>query len=317
MNAVHLFELMIAMLFAVIALHYVAHRLHLPPAVALIVGGAALAFVPGLPHVSLDPALVLVIFLPPLLMDGAWFIPLRHLRRHIIGILSLAIGAVLFTTLVVAIVTHALLPSLPWAACAALGAIVSPPDAISARAVLQRVQLPQRLSILLEGESLLNDATGLVLFRFAVAAAVTGTFNTLQALGNFALLALGGAVVGAAVAAVWVLVVRRLRDEYLVIATSVLQCWLAYILAEQLHVSGVIATVVTGLICGWYQHAVFSAAIRLRGTSFWNVLIFLLEASVFMLIGSSLRGVIDRVGGFGVVLEDMTWPILGVLLAMT
>jgi CPA1 family monovalent cation:H+ antiporter len=213
MNAVHLFELLIAMLFAVIALHYVAHRLRLPPAVALILGGAALAFIPGLPRFSLDPALVLVIFLPPLLMDGAWFIPLRHLRRHIFGILSLAIGAVVFTTVVVAVVTHALLPSLPWAACAALGAIVSPPDAIAARAVLQRVRLPQRLSILLEGESLLNDATGLVLFRFAVAAAVTGTFSAVDALGSFALLALGGVAVGAVVGGAWVAVIKRLRDE--------------------------------------------------------------------------------------------------------
>jgi monovalent cation/hydrogen antiporter len=317
MNAVHLFELLIAMLFAVIALHFVAHRLHLPPAVALIAGGAALAFIPGLPQISLDPALVLVVFLPPLLMDGAWFIPLRHLRRHIIGILSLAVGAVVFTTVVVAVVTHTLLPSLPWAACAALGAIVSPPDAIAARAVLQRVHLPQRLSILLEGESLLNDAAGLVLFRFAVAAAVTGTFSTVDALGSFALLALGGAAIGSAVGAAWVLVVRRLRDEYLIIAASVLLCWAAYILAELLHVSGVIATVVTGLICGWYQHVVFSAAIRLRGTSFWGVLIFLLEASVFMLIGSSLRDVIARAGGFAVVVDRMVGPILWIVLALT
>jgi len=317
MHAVHLFELMIAMLFAVIVLHYFAHRLRLPPAVALILGGAALAFVPGLPNIALDPELVLVIFLPPLLMDGAWFIPLRHLRRHLIGILSLAIGAVVFTTLVVAVVAHALLPSLPWAACAALGAIVSPPDAIAARAVLQRVHLPPRLSILLEGESLLNDATGLVLFRFAVAAAVTGTFSAADALGSFALLALGGAAVGAAVGRIWVLVVTRLGDEYLVIASSVLLGWAAYILAEMLHVSGVIATVVAGLICGWYQHAVFSAAIRLRGTSFWTVLIFLLEASVFMLIGSSLRDVMHRVGGFTVVVEHMIGPILWILLGLT
>src|SRR5690349_24824575 len=114
MDAVHLFELVIAMLFAIIALHWSANRLRLPPAVALIAGGAALAFIPGLLDISLDPELVLVIFLPPLLMDGAWFIPLRHLRRHLIGILSLAIGAVVFTTAVVAAVTHALLPSLPW-----------------------------------------------------------------------------------------------------------------------------------------------------------------------------------------------------------
>jgi CPA1 family monovalent cation:H+ antiporter len=317
MDAVHLFELLIAMLFAVIALHYIANRLHLPPAVALIAGGATLAFIPGLPEISLDPPLVLVIFLPPLLMDGAWFIPLRHLHRHLIGILSLAIGAVVFTTVIVAVVTHALLPSLPWATCAALGAIVSPPDAVAARAVLQRVRLPQRLSILLEGESLLNDATGLVLFRFAVAAAVTGTFSTIDALGSFALLALGGAVVGAAAAAVWLFAVKRLGDEYLVIATSVLQCWGAYIVAERLHVSGVIATVVAGLICGWYQHTVFSAAIRLRGTSFWTVMIFLLEASVFMLIGSSLREVIHRAGGIGMVMSQMTVPILWILLALT
>jgi len=317
MEGVHSFELVIAMLFAVIALHYLARRLGLPPAVALLGGGALLAFLPGLPVISLDPALVLVIFLPPLLLDGAWFIPLRPLKRHLIGILSLAIGAVVFTTVVVAVVVHALIPSLPWAACAALGAIVSPPDAVSARAVLQRVHLPQRLSILLEGESLLNDATGLVLFRFAVAAALTGTFSAGDAFGSFLLLALGGAVVGAVVGLLWLLAVRRLQDEYLTIAASVLVAWAAYLLAETLHVSGVIATVVAGLICGWYQHVVLSAAIRMRGTSFWTVLVFLLEASVFMLIGSSLRGVVERVGGVRVVFEEMAAPVGLILLALT
>ncbi|MBK6674984.1 MAG: Na+/H+ antiporter [Proteobacteria bacterium] len=316
MDAVHVFELVIAMLFAVIALHYLAHRLNLPPAVALIVGGAGMAFIPGLPRVSLDPELVLVIFLPPLLMDGAWFIPLRRLRRHLVGTLALAIGAVVFTTLVVAVATHLLLPSLPWAACAALGAIVSPPDAVSARAVLQRVSLPTRLSVLLEGESLLNDATGLVLFRFAIAAAVTGTFSTVDAVGSFALLTVGGAAVGAACAGAWMFVVKRLEDEYLIIASSVLMGWAAYILSEQVHVSGVIGTVVCGLICGWHQHTVFSATVRLRGTSFWGVLVFLLEASVFMLIGSSLREVVTRVGGFEVVFDQMAAPILWIVLAM-
>ena len=316
-GGVHLFELVIAMLFAIVALHYLALQLRLPPAVALITGGVLLAFVPGLPPISLDPALVLVIFLPPLLMDGAWFMALRQLRRHLAGILSLAIGAVVFTTAVVAITVHWLVPSLPWSACAALGAIVSPPDAVSARAVLQRVRLPHRLSVLLEGESLLNDATGLVLFRFAVAAAATGTFSAAGALGSFLALALGGALVGAAVALLWVFVARRLRDDYLVIASSVLLCWLAYIVAERLHVSGVISTVVAGLIGGWYQHSVFTAAVRLRGTSFWTVMIFLLEASVFVLIGSSLREVIHRVGGLGIVIEQMAAPIGWILLSLT
>ncbi|KRB80831.1 sodium:proton antiporter [Sphingomonas sp. Root710] len=315
MDSMQMFELVIAMLLAIILLHYAANRLRLPPAVALLAGGALFAFVPGLPVISLDPELVLVIFLPPLLMDGAWFIALRHLRRHMIGIVALSVGAVLFTTVVVAAIAHMLLPSLPWAACAALGAIVAPPDAVSARAVLQHVRLPRRLAILLEGESLFNDATGLVLFRFAIAAGVTGAFSAADALGSFVLLALGGVLVGAAIGALWVLTVKRLDDKYLMIASSLVTPWAAYMLAEQFHVSGVIATVCAGLICGWYQHVVWSATVRMNGESFWAVMIFLMEAFVFLLIGSSLRGVIDRVG-LPVVLEEMAVPVLGILAAI-
>lgn len=317
MHPMQLFELVIATLLAIIALHFAARRLGLPPSVALITGGALLAFLPGLPVISLDPGLVLVVFLPPLLMDAAWFIPLAGLHRHKIGVASLAIGAVIFTTIVVAVVAHMLLPTLPWAACAALGAIVSPPDAISARAVLQSVRLPRRLSILLEGESLLNDASGLVLFRFAIAAAVTGTFSAGEAVGSFLFLAIGGALVGAVIGAAWVLLVRRLGDEYLMIAASILTPWASYLLAETCHVSGVIATVTAGLICGWNQHTVFNAAVRMRGTAFWTVMIFLMEAMVFMLIGSSLRGVVERVGGFGIIIQQMGGPVLLILLALT
>ncbi|WP_298396827.1 Na+/H+ antiporter [Sphingobium sp.] len=317
MHPMQMFELVIAMLLAIILLHYAAQKMGLPPAVALLAGGALFAFLPGLPVIALDPELVLVIFLPPLLMDGAWFIALRHLHRHMLGIVGLAIGAVIFTTVIVAVVTHWLAPSLPWAACAALGAIVSPPDAVSARAVLQRVHLPRRLSILLEGESLFNDASGLVLFRFAIAAGVTGAFSMVDALESFALLAIGGAVVGALVGAAWVLLAPKLNDKYLMIASSLLAPWASYLLAESGHLSGVIATVTTGLICGWYQHIVFSAEVRMNGTAFWAVMIFLMEAFVFLLIGSSLRGVIDRVGGFDVVLHEMAGPVLAILAALT
>lgn len=317
MHSVEVFELVIAMLLAIIVLHYAAHRLSLPPAVALLAGGTALAFLPGVPVVSLDPELVLVVFLPPLLMDGAWFTAISPFRRHLIGILSLAVGAVIFTTLVVAVTAHWLMPWLPWAACAALGAIVSPPDAVSARAVLQRVRLPRRVLTLLEGESLLNDATGLVLFRFAVAAVLTGAFDAGDALMSFAMLAVGGVLVGAAMGAIWVLLVRRLGEDDLVIAASVLLCWAAYLAAETLHVSGVFATVMAGLVGGWYQHVVLSARMRIRGTAFWTVMIFLFEASVFILIGFSLRGVLDRVGGFERVLDQMAWPALAIILAAT
>jgi monovalent cation/hydrogen antiporter len=199
MHPVETFELVFVLLMAIIVLHWAAARVGLPPAVALLVGGGALAFVPGLPVVMLDPELVLVLFLPPLLMDGAYFTAVAAFRRHIAGILSLAVGAVVFTTLVVGVVVHWLVPTLPWAACFALGAIVSPPDAVSARAVLQRVTLPRRLTTLLEGESLLNDASGLVLFRFAVVATLTGAFDAGQAGISFVVLALGGIVVGGAV----------------------------------------------------------------------------------------------------------------------
>ncbi|KQX56413.1 Na+/H+ antiporter [Ensifer sp. Root954] len=305
------------MFVAIIALHYVAHRLGLPPSVALLSGGAMLAFMPGLPAIAVDPELVLVIFLPPLLLDGAWTIAVGRLRRHLIGIASLAIGAVFFTAAVVAVVTHFIFPSLPWAACAALGAIVSPPDAVSARAVLQRVQLPRRLQILLEGESLLNDASGLVLFRFAIAAGVTGAFSAGEAVGNFFLLAIGGALVGLAIGTAWVLLARRLGDEYLIIAATALLSWTSYLLGEFLHVSGVIATVTTGLVASWHQHTVLSAATRMRGSAFWTVIVFLMEAAVFILIGLSLRGVVERGGGFETVAATLGWPILMVLFALT
>ena len=234
MHPVELFELIVGMFLAVLALQYAALRLRLPPAAALLAGGGALAFVPGLPAVELDPELVLVVFLPPLLMDGAWFTALAPFRRHLAGIVSLAVGAVLFTAAVVAIVAKSILPDLPWAACVALGAIVSPPDAVSARAVLQRVKLPRRLATLLEGESLLNDATGLVLFRFAVAAVATGTFSVGEAIGSFAVLVGGGIAVGGAIGAAWVLLLRRLGDDHLMIAASVLVCWASYLAGETL-----------------------------------------------------------------------------------
>lgn len=316
MNSKHLFELMIAMLPVIIALHYLAQRLRLPPAVALLIGGALVAFLPELPNFSPDPEMILLIFLPPLLIDGAWGISGRYLRRHMIGIASLAVGAVVFTTLVVAMTAHYLFPSLPWAACAVLGAIVSPPDAVSARAVLERVKLPRRLTMLLEGESLLNDASGLVLFRFAIAASATGTFSTLNAVQTFVLLAIGGAAIGCAIGAAWVFIARRLHDEYLLILSTLVVPWSAYVLGEHFGFSGVIATVAAGLICGSFQHRVFSAAARMRGGSFWTVLIFLMEAVVFMLIGLSLRGVVDRVGGFSVVIDQMGIPVLIILAVL-
>jgi CPA1 family monovalent cation:H+ antiporter len=317
MHAVESFELVLGLLALIIALHWLALKLNWPPATALLVGGGALAFIPGLPAISLDPELALVLFLPPLLMDGAYYTALGRFRRHLPGILSLAVGAVVFTTLVVGVVTHWIVPELPWAACFALGAIVSPPDAVSARAVLKGVHLPRRLEALLEGESLLNDATGLILFRFAVAATLSGVFHTGEAIQSFALVAVGGAIVGVAVAAVWIFLAKRFRDPMLVMLITILLCWAAYLAGEAVHVSGVIATVAAGLVMGWYQHVILSAAIRLRATSAWQILVFVLEALVFILIGFSLRGAIERIGGVGAIPTSMIMVLVAIVLTVT
>ncbi len=316
MHPVAIFELVLILLAVVVALHWAAQRIGLPPATALLVGGGLLAFVPKLPPLALDPELTLVLFLPPLLMDGAYFTAFGRFRRHLPGILSLAIGAVVFTTLAVGIVAHWLVPGLPWTACFALGAIVSPPDAVSARAVLQGVKLPRRLSALIEGESMLNDATGLVLFRFAVAATMSGLFDGGAAVSSFLFLALGGVAAGLAVSGVWIFFVKRLHDQTLIIMANTLMCWAAYIAGETVHVSGVIATVVAGLVLGWYQHVILPARVRLRGSAFWQTMVFILEALVFILIGFSLRGVLERVGGIDAVAATMAMPILGVVLAV-
>ncbi|KVG77092.1 Na+/H+ antiporter [Burkholderia ubonensis] len=316
MSPVSAFKLVLLSFLAIVALECIAKRLRLPPAAALLVGGVAIAFIPGLPPINLDPDLVLVVFLPPLLMDGAYFSVWEEFKRNLGGILLLAIGAVAFTTLAVGLAVHWVVPSLPWAACFALGAIVSPPDAVAAKAVLERVALPRRLMVLLEGESLLNDAAGLVLFRFAVVAALTGAFSFQHALVGFAELGVGGVVVGFVIGWLVVRFLKLLDDDYLVITVAVLSGWIGYIAGEMLEVSGVIATVVVGMMLGWHQHEVFSAAVRTRATAFWQVVVFLLEALVFVLIGLSLRGVIHRLGGFEPVIGTMMPAVLAVLAAV-
>ncbi len=316
MSAVSAFKLVLISLIAIIALELLAKRLRLPPAAALLVGGAAMAFAPGLPPVNLDPDLVLILFLPPLLMDGAYFSVWDDFKRHLSGILLLAIGAVAFTTFFVGVVVHLVAPGLPWAACFALGAVVSPPDAVAAKAVLERVALPRRLMVLLEGESLLNDAAGLVLFRFAVAAALTGTFSAPHALLSFTSLALGGIAVGLVVGYIVVRLLRALDDDYLVVTLSVLAGWITYIAGDMLDVSGVIATVTCGMVLGWHQHEVFSAAVRTRGTAFWQVIVFVFEALVFVLIGLSLRSVVMRLGGADDALAVLGPAVAAVVVAV-
>ena len=296
MTAAAQFELILFLLVIVIGMELAARRLKLPPAALLILGGIVLALIPGMPDVELDPDLALVLFLPPLLLAGAYFTVWRDFRANLRIILQLAVGAVAFTTAIVGVVAHWVMPGLPWAACFALGAIVSPPDAVAAKAVLADLRLPPRMMVLLEGESLVNDATGLVLFRFAVAAGLTGTFHAGEAAASFAVLAVGGVAVGYAFGRFTMLVLARLRDPVLVTVASLLAAWASYILGEGLHVSGVLSTVACGLVMGIRQHRALGAATRTQAKAVWGAVTFVLESLVFILIGLSLRHVLQRLG---------------------
>lgn len=310
------YQFLILMLALTIVLELAARRLRLPPAAALIGGGIVLALIPGVPAIEIDPELVLTIFLPPLLMHSAYFTVWREFKRYFAGIASLALGAVAFTTLSVGILFHLLFPQLPWAVGFALGAIVAPPDAVSAAAVLERLHLPSRITTLLEGESLVNDASGLVLFRFAVAAALTGSFSISEAVIVFGWETIGGVLIGFLAGWAGLFVIRRLRESELIITATLILTALSYIAAERVHSSGVLATVTTGLLLGWHQHEAFSAATRIRTHAFWRALAFLLESLLFILIGLALRGVLERIGGLREGLNELALPIISIVVVV-
>jgi CPA1 family monovalent cation:H+ antiporter len=289
-----IFEILLGLMAASVALALLARRLHMPLAVALVLGGMALALVPGLPAVEFDPELALALFLPPILQASAYRTDWSAFRSNLRPILLLALGAVLFTALVVAATVKALLPDLPWAAAVALGAIVAPPDAVAATSVLKDFRLPKRIVTVLEGESLINDASALVLYRFAVSATMAGTVSLGQASLAFVAAAAGGTVVGYAVgrAAMWIF--ARLADTLLDILVSFLAGFAAYIAAEHLHASGVLAAVACGFVLGRKQHGAFTAQTRLESGAVWSFVEFVLTALVFILIGLQLRDIIAR-----------------------
>jgi CPA1 family monovalent cation:H+ antiporter len=210
------------------------------------------------------------------------------------------VGCVIFTTFVMGAVARWLLPELPWSAAFALGAILAPPDAVAAAAVLSRLHLPRRMVTVLEGESLVNDASALVLYRLAVGAAAAGAFSAWGAVGSFVLLGAGGVVVGWAVAWASMWLTRRLRDTLLEIALSFLAAFAAYILAEYVHLSGVMAVVTAGIAMSQGRHATLSARTRLDAVAVWNFAEFVLTSLVFILIGLQLNGILQRVGDRGV-----------------
>jgi CPA1 family monovalent cation:H+ antiporter len=289
----------LGLLVAVAALALLARKIAIPYPILLVLGGVALAFIPGMPVIRLEPDLVFVIFLPPLLFPAALFTSWRDFHANLRPISLLAVGFVLFTTVSVGYFAHYLMPDLPLAAAFILGAIISPPDAVAATAVTERLRVPQRIVAVLEGESLVNDAIALVAYRFAVAALITGTFSLLDAGIKFLLVAFGGVLIGLAVGWLGSQVQRRLDDPPVQITISILTPFAAYLPAEHLGVSGVLAVVTTGLYLGWRSPEIINSRMRLQSFPVWEMIVFLLNGLVFILIGLQLREILANLTGPG------------------
>jgi len=288
------FELILfGILVSVAALSVIARRINVPYPILLVIGGLALGFVPGMPDVELDPDIVLVVFLPPLLYAAAFFSSLRDLRANARPITLLAVGLVLMTTVSVAVVAHAVIDGLPWAAAFALGAIVSPTDPVAATTIIRRVGAPRRIATVLEGESLVNDATALVAYRVAVAAAVGGTFSLADASLEFVLGVIGGLAIG--LAAGWIVeqVRRRIEDPPVETTISLLTAYAAYIPAEEIGASGVLAAVTAGVYLGWRAPRIASATTRMQSYAVWDILTYLLNATLFVLVGLQLSIIVE------------------------
>ena len=305
--------MLLILIAASVALAWIADRLRVPLAVALVCGGMALAFVPGLGDIELEPELALALFLPPLLQASAYRTDWPAFRFNLRPILVLAVGAVFFTAAAVAVVAKLLVPDLPLWAAIALGAIVAPPDAVAAAAVLKQVRLPKRIVTVLEGESLINDASSLVLYRFAVGATVAGTFSLGGGAAQFVGASLGGVVAGWIVGRLAMWAFSLLSDTLLDITVSLLAGFLAYFAAEQVHASGVLAAVTCGLLLGRRQHAEFTGESRLNMAAVWGFMEFILTALVFMLIGLQLRGIVERLERY----DTGALALLGVAISAT
>ena len=287
---------LVSLLVSVALLGAAARAVNIPYPIVLVIGGLVLGFIPGLPDIELEPELVLVIFLPPLLYSAAFFANLHDLRTNLRPIAMQAVVLVLLTMVAVAVVIKALVPDMPWAAAFTLGAIVAPTDPVAATTIMRRMAVPRGIVSVVEGESLINDGTALVAYRTAIAA-VGGTFVAWEAGLDFVVSGVGGVAVGLAAGWVIVQIRRRIDDIPVEITISLLSGFAGYVPAEALGVSGVLAAVTTGIVLGWKAPYISTASMRLQGYAVWEILTFLLNALLFVLIGLQLPLILDGLSG--------------------
>jgi CPA1 family monovalent cation:H+ antiporter len=310
-------EILIAgLLVAIVGLSALARLVAIPFPIVLVVGGAALGFVPGLPDVELDPDVVLVVFLPPLLYGASIFANFGDLRANLRGLTLLTVGLVLVTMCAVALVAHALVPGMPWEAAFVLGAVVSPTDPLAAAGIMRGLNVPRRLVSAVEGEGLFNDATALVAYRVAIGAVVAGSFSLADASLEFVLGAAGGVAIGLAVGWMVAEIRRRTVDGQLSVTISLLTGYAAFVPAEAAHASGVLAAVTAGIFMGIRGPRILPARVRLQGYFIWNIVDFLVNAILFVLIGLQLRTVVDGLSGYAAgTLAGYALAVAGVVVA--
>jgi CPA1 family monovalent cation:H+ antiporter len=287
-------ELVLGLIATVIVLTALSRRLGASTPIVMVLGGLVLSLIPAVPKLDLPPDLVFFGFLPPLVFSGGFSTSIKDFKANLRPIILLAFGLVLFTAALVAVVAHAFVPALGWAGAFALGGIVAPPDEIAALAIFQRLGVPRRIVTILEGESLVNDATALIIYRFAVAAAAAGVFSLLDASLTFVVALVGGVAVGMVVGYALDRLASRVSDTAIAVAITLVAPYAAYLPAESLGVSGILATVVAGL---WVRHAQRhgTSDARVVGAAVWQIWLFMLNGFVFFLLGLQLPTVIRDV----------------------
>jgi monovalent cation/hydrogen antiporter len=286
-------QTLLLMLGLLAAVAVAAKRLNVAPSILLVIAGISIAFVPGLPRIELAPEVVLLVILPPLIYSAGVAMSWRDFCFNLRPITLLAFGCVVFTTCAIAVAVHYAL-NFDWAIAFLLGAIIAPPDVVAPLAVARRLGLPRRLLVVLEGEGLANDATALILYRFAVAAAVTGAFSLQQAAGTFALIVVGEILYGIATGWLSLRLRQWARDPRVEITLSLMTPYIAFWVPQHLGGSGVLATVACGLYVSWVGPRLISSATRLQGIFFWDLLVYLIEGFVFLVTGLQVRALLEE-----------------------
>jgi Na+/H+ antiporter len=290
-------QILLVLLAVLVAAALIARRLHTAPSIVLVIAGVLLALTPGLPRVELAPEFVLLVILPPLIYSAGVSMSWREFRFNLRPIALLAFGYVVFTTCAVAAAAYYLL-GLPWAVGFLLGAIVAPPDVVAPLAIARTLGLPRRIVVILEGEGLANDATALILYRFAVGAITTGMFSPVQAAGTFAAIVFGEIAFGIAVGWLSLNIRRWANDPRVEIVLSLMVPYVAYWIPEELGGSGVLATVACGLYVSWNGPLLIPSTTRLQGIFFWDLIVYLIEGFVFLLTGLQARTLLERAQTF-------------------